>query len=166
MVLCSALCAAFSFAFARRSRMVGFSSRAIFFAANSWKAAVIASASRLLKNTIYRGFSAVVSFFRAKSTWYFFATAVNALIFLSVISIFASPAFCPASCFRLCLPRCIFAPLFFCASKKALMAFSRVCSLILAPSMIMATALPVTSSCIYSRPLRPSPYISCCTREE
>lgn len=58
------------------------------------------------------------------------------------------------------------ASLFFCASRKALSAFSRVCSLILAPSMIMATALPVTSSCIYSRPLRPSPYISCCTREE
>ena len=48
---------------------------------------------------------AVVSFFRAKSTWYFFATWVNALIFLSLISMFASPAFCWARCFRDCFPR-------------------------------------------------------------
>ena len=41
-----------------------------------------------------------------------------------------------------------FGDLFFCASRNFCRAFSKTCSLILAPSMIRATDLPVTSSCI------------------
>ncbi len=50
-VRCSGFRSACSFACSSRSRMAGFSSRPILRPANSWKAAVMASASRLLKKT-------------------------------------------------------------------------------------------------------------------
>lgn len=165
MVLCSALCAAFSFACASRSRIVGFSSRAIFLFANSRKAAVIASASRLLKRP---GIGDVLRWYLSsgRNPPDTFRNGGKCLDILVGYLDICQPCVLARKLFEGLLAPVDLRLLVLLHLQNCLMAFSSVCSLIFAPSIMRATALPVTSSCIYSRPLRPSPYISCCTREE
>ena len=89
----------------KRSFLIdGFLDLSSSFAENSLKAAVITSTSRALKKTRYRGGSADLSFFSAKSMLYFFATRSKDLIFWSVTSILVNPVFWRISWSIVCFP--------------------------------------------------------------
>ena len=94
----------------------------------------------------------MLSFFRAKSIPYFFAVCSKALILPSVISMLDSPAFCFASCFRVCFPWGCFSCCFFACASMALIAFCSISAVSFAPLTESATTFSLISSCNVYRP--------------